>query len=67
MFELTFGLGNTVRWHAVCGLPIGLLNPVLLKQKARTGGFKVLGSIFLIRFLMVAVGQYYGTPQLQLA
>lgn len=63
MFDLMFGLGNIVRALAVCGLPIGLLNPILLKQKTRTDVFKVLGSMFLIGFLMVAVGQYYGTPQ----
>ena len=63
MFDLMFGLGNIVRALAVCGLSIGLLNPILLKQKTRTDVFKVLGSMFLIGFLMVAVGQYYGTPQ----
>ena len=63
MFDLMFGLGNIVRALAVCGLPIGLLNPILLKQKTRTDVFKVLGSMFLIGFLMVAVGQYYGTAQ----
>ena len=63
MFDLMFGLGNIVRALAVCGLPIGLLNPILLKQKTRTDVFKVLGSMFTVGFLMVAIGQYYGTPQ----
>lgn len=66
MFDLIFGLWNIVCAFAVCGLSIGLLNPVLLKQKMRTNVFKVLGSMFLIGFLTVAVGQYYGTPQLLL-
>jgi len=64
MFDLMFELGNIVCALAVCGLPIGLLNPIFLKQKTRTDVFKVLGSMFLVGFLMVAVGQYYGTPQL---
>jgi hypothetical protein len=59
-----FGLGNIVRALAVCGLPIGLLNPILLKQKTRTDVLKVLDSMFLVGFLMVAVGQYYGIPRL---
>ena len=59
-----FGLGNIVRALAVCGLPIGLLNPILLNQKTRADVFKVLDSMFLVRFLMVAVGQYYGIPRL---
>ena len=33
-----------------------LFNPVLLKKKTRIVVFKVLGSMFLIGFLMVAVG-----------
>jgi hypothetical protein len=49
---------------AVCGLPIGLINPIFLKQKSRADVFKVLGSLFLLGFVMVAVGQYYGSPQL---
>ena len=64
MFDLMFGLGTIVCALAVCGLPIGLLNPILLNQKTRTDVFKVLGSMFLVGFLMVAVGQYYGTPRL---
>ena len=64
MFDQIFGLGNIVCALAVCELPIRLLNPVLLKKKMRTDVFKVLGSIFLIGFLMVAVGHYYGTQQL---
>jgi hypothetical protein len=63
MFDLIFGLGNIICTLAVCGLPIGLINPVFLKQKTRTDVFKLLGSLFLAGFLMVAVGQYYGTPQ----
>ena len=55
MFDLMVGLGNIV---------CALLNPILLKQKTRTDMFKVLSSMFLVGFLMVAVGQYYGTPQL---
>ncbi|MAW24818.1 MAG: hypothetical protein CMQ84_02340 [Gammaproteobacteria bacterium] len=64
MFDLMFGLGTIVCALAVCGLPIGLLNPILLNQKTRTDVFKVLGSMFLVGFLMVAVGQYYGIPRL---
>ena len=63
MFDLIFGLGN-IRVLAVCGLPIGLINPIFLKQKSRADVFKVLGSLFLLGFVMVAVGQYYGSPQL---
>ena len=63
MFDLIFGLRNTTRALAVCGFPIGHINPVFLKQKTRTDVFKLLGSLFLAGFLMVAVGQYYGTPQ----
>ena len=63
MFDLMFELGNLVCALAVFGLPIGLLNPILLKQKTRTDVFKVLGSMFIVGFLMVAVDQYYGTPQ----
>ena len=64
MFDLMFGLGTIVCALAFCGLPIGLLNPILLKQKTRIDVFKVLGSMFLVGFLMVAVGQYYGIPRL---
>jgi hypothetical protein len=64
MFDLIFGLGNIICVLAVCGLPIGLINPVFLKQKTRTDVFKLLGSLFLAGFVMVAVGQYYGNPQL---
>ena len=64
MFDLMFGLRNIVPAPAVCGPPICLLNPILLKQKTRTDVFKVLDSMFLVRFLMVAVSQYYGTSQL---
>ncbi len=64
MFDLMFGLGTIVCALAVCGLPIGLLNPILLNQKTRADVFKVLDSMFLVRFLMVAVGQYYGIPRL---
>ena len=67
MFDPMFGLGNIVRALAVSGLPIELLNPVLLKQKPRADVFEVFGSMFLIGFLMVVVGQYYGTPQLLLS
>ena len=63
MFDLIFGLGNIICALAVCGLPIGLINPVFLKQKTRADVFKLLGLLFLAGFLMVAVGQYYGTPQ----
>ena len=63
MFDLIFGLGNIICALAVCVLPIGLINPVFLKQKTRADVFKLLGSLFLASFLMVAVGQYYGTPQ----
>ena len=63
MFDLIFGLGNINCALAVCGLPIRLINPVFLKQRTRTDVFKLLGSLFLAGFLMVAVGQYYGTPQ----
>jgi hypothetical protein len=63
MFDLIFGLRNTTRTLAVCGFPIGHINPVFWK-KTRTDVFKLLGSLFLIGFLMVAVGQYYGTPQI---
>ena len=45
-------------------LMFGLLNPIWLEQKTRTDVFKVLGSMFLTGFLMSAIGQYYGTPQL---
>lgn len=64
MFDLIFGLGNILCVLAVCGLPIGLINPIFLKQKSRADVFKVLGSLFLLGFGMVAVGQYYGSPQL---
>ena len=63
MFDLIFGLGNIICALAVCGLPIGLINPVFLKQKTRADVFKLLGSLFLAGFFMVAVGQYYGTLQ----
>jgi hypothetical protein len=63
MFDLIFGLGNIICALAVCGLPIGLINPVFLKQKTRADVFKLLGSLFLAGFLIVAVGHYYGTPQ----
>jgi hypothetical protein len=63
MFDLIFGLRNIIRALAISGLPIGHINPVFLKQKTRTDVFKLLGSLFLAGFLMVAVGQYYGTPQ----
>jgi hypothetical protein len=33
MFDLIFGLGNIIRALAVCGLPIGFINPGFLKQK----------------------------------
>jgi hypothetical protein len=56
MFDLIFGLGNIICALAVCGLPIGLINPVFLKQKTRADVFKLLGSLFLAGFLMVAVG-----------
>ena len=46
MFDLIFGLGNIICALAVCGLPIGLINPVFLKQKTRTDVFKLLGSLF---------------------
>jgi hypothetical protein len=62
MFDLIFGLGNIICVLALCGLPIGLINPVLLKQKTRSAVFQLLGSLFLVGFVMVAVGQYYGTP-----
>ncbi len=67
MFDPIFGPGNFVRALAVCGLPIELLNPVLLKQKPRADVFEVSGAMFLIEFLLVVVGQYYGTPQLLLS
>ena len=64
MFDLIFGLGNILCVLAVCGLPIGLINPIFLKQKSRADVFKVLGSLFLLGFVMGAVGQYCGSPQL---
>lgn len=64
MFDLIFGLRNIIRALAVCGLPIERINPVVLKRKTRTDVSKLLGSLFLIGFLMVAVGKYYGTPQI---
>ena len=64
MFDLIFGLRNIIRALAVCGLPIEHINPVVLKRKTRTDVSKPLGSLFLIGFLMVAVGKYYGTPQI---
>ena len=62
MFNLIFGLGNIICVLAVCGLPIGLINPISIKQKSRTDVLRVLGSLFFFGFLMVPVGQYYGDP-----
>ena len=46
MFDLIFGLGNILCVLAVCGLPIGLINPTFLKQKNRADVFKAWLSIF---------------------
>jgi hypothetical protein len=62
MFELIFDFGNIICVLAICGLPVGLINPVFIKQKSRADVFKLLSSLFLLGFLMVAVGQYYGGP-----
>lgn len=60
MFDLIYGLGNIVCVLALAGVPLALLKPELLKQHSRTEALRLVGGLFLIGFLMVAVGQYYG-------
>jgi hypothetical protein len=60
MFELIHGLGNILCVLAIIGLPLGLLKPSLLKQPDRFAVLRTLGSLFLIGFMLVAVGAYYG-------
>jgi hypothetical protein len=60
MFDLIYGLGNILCVLALAGVPLALLKPDLLKQDSRSEALRKVGGLFLIGFVMVAVGQYYG-------
>ncbi len=60
MFDLIYGLGNILCVLALAGVPLALLKPDLLKQDSRSEALRKVGALFLIGFVMVAVGQYYG-------
>jgi hypothetical protein len=60
MFDLIHGLGNILCVLAILGVPIAMIKPSLIKQDNRFLALRALGGLFLIGFMLVAVGAYYG-------
>lgn len=60
MFALVHGLGNIVCVLSLFAFVIGLINPKFIKQESRQGVMRFSAVAFLIGFILVAVGAYYG-------
>lgn len=60
MFALVHGLGNIICVLSLFAFVIGLINPTLIKQESRQGVMRFSAVAFLIGFILVAVGAYYG-------
>jgi len=60
MYALIHGLGNIICVLSLCGFVIGLINPTFIRQGSRQGVVRFCASAFLVGFILVAVGAYYG-------